>query len=154
MRPEPAPTDSFSLLCKRVHEAEGRGRRAFVLFQAASHPGPLVWILPSYAPEMPMLRGLPRGVGERQHTRLPVAPKTLIIFDHDRTHDLECRSRHLAALKSAAAKDRLCGGPPGRTRRFAFTQQLFCREASKALVHLISKSKFQTHEGSELNALP
>ena len=78
MRPEPAPADPFSLLRKRVHEAEGRGRRAFALFQAARHPGPLVWILPSHAPEMPMLRGLPRGVGERLHLLRPVGETDLL----------------------------------------------------------------------------
>ena len=78
MRPEPAPADPFSLLRKRVHEAEGRGRRAFALFQAARHPGSLVWILPSHAPEMPMLRGLPRGVGERLHLLRPVGETDLL----------------------------------------------------------------------------
>lgn len=78
MRPEPAPIDSFSLLRRRVHEAEGRGRRAFALFQAARHPGPLVWILPSHVPEMPMLRGLPRGVGERLHLLRPVGETDLL----------------------------------------------------------------------------
>ena len=47
MRPDllrrPAvPADPFDLHPRRVHEAEGRGRRAFALFQAARHPGPLV----------------------------------------------------------------------------------------------------------------
>ena len=72
MRPEPAPSDPFDLRPQRVHEAEGRGRRAFALFQAVRHPGPLVWILPSHLPELPMLRGLPRGVGERLHLFRPV----------------------------------------------------------------------------------
>lgn len=49
----------------RVHEAQGPGRRAFALFQAMRHPGPLVWILPAHAPETPMLPGLPPGVGAR-----------------------------------------------------------------------------------------
>ncbi|NEY92156.1 ImuA family protein [Tabrizicola oligotrophica] len=71
MRPEPAPTDSFDLRARRVHEAEGRGRRAFALFQAARHPGPLVWIAPAHIPELPMLQGLPRGVGERLHLFRP-----------------------------------------------------------------------------------
>lgn len=71
MRPEPAPTDPFDLRPRRVHEAEGRGRRAFALFQAARHPGPLVWIAPAHIPELPMLRGLPRGVGERLHLFRP-----------------------------------------------------------------------------------
>ena len=61
MRPEPAPSDPFDLRPQRVHEAEGRGRRAFALFQAVRHPGPLVWILPSHLPELPMLRGMPRA---------------------------------------------------------------------------------------------
>ena len=78
MRPEPAPGDAFTLLHKRVHEAEGRGRRAFALFQAARHLGPLVWILPSHAPELPMLRGLPRGVGERLHLLRPVGETDLL----------------------------------------------------------------------------
>ena len=78
MRPEPAPDDVFTLVRKRVHEAEGRGRRAFALFQAARHPGPLVWILPSHAPEMPMLCGLPSGVGERLHLLRPVGETDLL----------------------------------------------------------------------------
>ena len=72
MRPEPAPADPFDLRARRVHEAEGRGRRAFALFQAVRHPGPLVWIAPAHIPELPMLRGLPRGVGERLHLFRPV----------------------------------------------------------------------------------
>ena len=78
MRPEPASADPFALLPKRVHEAEGRGRRAFALFQATRRPGPLVWILPSHAPEMPMLRGLPHGVGERLHLIRPVGETDLL----------------------------------------------------------------------------
>lgn len=71
-------TDPFDLHPQRVHEAEGRGRRAFALFQAARHPGPLVWIVPSHAPEMPMLRGLPHGVGERLHLLRPVGETDLL----------------------------------------------------------------------------
>jgi protein ImuA len=78
MRPEPAPTDPFDLRPRRVHEAEGRGRRAFALFQASRHPGPLVWILPSHVPELPMLRGLPRGVGERLHLFRPSGETDLL----------------------------------------------------------------------------
>ncbi len=78
MRLEPPPGDAFTLVRKRVHEAEGRGRRTFALFQAARHPGPLVWILPSHAPEMPMLRGLPRSVGERLHLLRPVGETDLL----------------------------------------------------------------------------
>lgn len=76
MRPEPA--DPFALRHNRVHEAEGRGRRAFALFQAARHPGPLVWILPAHVPEMPMLRGLPQGVGERLHLLRPAGEPDLL----------------------------------------------------------------------------
>jgi len=76
MRPDllrrPAvPSDPFDLHPRRVHEAEGRGRRAFALFQAARHPGPLIWIAPAHIPELPMLRGLPQGVGERLHLLRP-----------------------------------------------------------------------------------
>lgn len=78
MRPEPAPSDPFALMHKRVHEAGGRGRRAFALFQAARHMGPLVWIIPAHAPEMPMLQGLPQGVGERLHILRPVGETDLL----------------------------------------------------------------------------
>lgn len=78
MRPEPTPADPFALRPYRVHEAEGRGCRAFALFQAVRHPGPLVWILPAHVPEMPMLRGLPQGVGERLHLIRPVGETDLL----------------------------------------------------------------------------
>lgn len=78
MRPDPPPVDPLTLLRKRVHEAEGRGRRTFALFQAARHPGPLVWILPAHVPEIPMLRGLPHGVGERLHLLRPVGENDLL----------------------------------------------------------------------------
>ena len=78
MQPEPPSGDAFTLLRQRVHEAEGRDRRAFALFQAARHPGPLVWIFPSHAPEMPMLRGLPGGIGERLHLLRPVGEPDLL----------------------------------------------------------------------------
>ena len=78
MRPEPIPTDPFDLRARRVHEAEGRGRRAFALLQAVRHPGPLVWIAPAHIPELPMLRGLPRGVGERLHLFRPSGETDLL----------------------------------------------------------------------------
>ena len=78
MRPEPASADPFDLRARRVHEAEGRGRRAFALFQAVRHTGPLVWILPAHVPELPMLRGLPRGVGERLHVFRPIGETDLL----------------------------------------------------------------------------
>ncbi len=78
MRPEPAGTDPFALRPARVHEAGGRGRHAFALFQALRHPGPLIWISPAHAPELPMLRGLPQGVGERLHLLRPVGETDLL----------------------------------------------------------------------------
>lgn len=60
-----APVNPFALAPARVHEAEGMGRHTFALFQAMHYPGPLIWILPGHMPEMPMLRGLPTGLGER-----------------------------------------------------------------------------------------
>lgn len=77
-RPEPAADDPFTLARKRMHEAEGRGRRAFALFQAARHGGPVVWVLPAHAPDMPMLRGLPQGVGERLHLLRPTGEADLL----------------------------------------------------------------------------
>lgn len=78
MRPERAPADPFELRPHRVHEATGRGRRGFALLQAARHPGPLVWILPAHVPELPMLRGLPEGMGERLHLFRPSGEMDLL----------------------------------------------------------------------------
>lgn len=78
MRPEPTLAAPFALRPARVHEAGGRGRRAFALFQAACHPGPLVWILPAHIPELPMLRGMPSGVGERLHLLRPSSETDLL----------------------------------------------------------------------------
>ena len=78
LRPELAHADEFDLCGRRVHEAEGRGRRTFALFQAVRHPGPLVWILPAHVPELPMLRGLPKGVGERLHLFRPEGETDLL----------------------------------------------------------------------------
>lgn len=69
---------ALTLAPARVHEAMGRGRRAFALFQAARHPGPLVWILPAHAADMPMLPGLPRGIGERLHLLRPAGETDLL----------------------------------------------------------------------------
>ena len=60
-----APTDPLALAGARVHEAQGRGRRAFALFQAARHPGQVVWILPDHAPRMLLPAGLPDGLSAR-----------------------------------------------------------------------------------------
>ena len=78
MRFDPSPSDTFALLTRRVHEAEGRGRRAFALFQAMRHAGPLVWIVPAHAPETPMLRGLPQDVGARLHLLRPTTETDLL----------------------------------------------------------------------------
>lgn len=78
MRFDPGPSDPFTLLGRRVHEAEGRGRRAFALFQAMRHPGPLIWIVPAHVPETPMLRGLPQGVGARLHLLRPTTETDLL----------------------------------------------------------------------------
>ncbi len=72
MRPLPASAplaeaDPLALCPARVHEAEGRARRGFALFQATRHEGPLIWILPRHAPQSPLLSGLPEGVGARLH---------------------------------------------------------------------------------------
>ena len=121
LRDRPAPTaDPFTLLHKRVHEAEGRGRRAFALFQAARHPGPLVWVLPAHAPDLPMLRGLPAGVGERLHLIRPMgetdllwcveeclraAPVSLVIAEPDKPLSLTAGRR----LQLAAEAGRTTG---------------------------------------------
>ncbi|RKF14789.1 hypothetical protein D6850_07890 [Roseovarius spongiae] len=68
MADETAPP---ALAPARVHEAEGPGRRAFALWQAARHDGPLIWVLPTHAAHLPMLRGLPEGVGARLHILRP-----------------------------------------------------------------------------------
>jgi protein ImuA len=65
LRHRVAPTDPLTLASRRMHEAGGRGRRAFALFQAARHSGPVVWIVPDHIPERPLLAGLPQGLGER-----------------------------------------------------------------------------------------
>jgi protein ImuA len=57
--------DVLTLCPARVHEVQGRGRHAFAQFQAARHPGQLIWILPSNEPQRPMPRGLPAGLAER-----------------------------------------------------------------------------------------
>ena len=65
LRQKAVPTDPLTLAPRRMHEAGGRGRRAFALFQAMRHPGSVVWIVPDHIPERPMLAGLPQGLGER-----------------------------------------------------------------------------------------
>lgn len=71
MRRDPASPDPLILSARRVHEAEGNGRRSFAMLQAVRHPGPLIWILPAHVPHLPMLRGLPDKVGERLHLIRP-----------------------------------------------------------------------------------
>lgn len=78
MRFEPAPTEPFALAVSRVHEADGPGRRSFALLQAARHAGALIWIIPGRAPHLPMLRGLPDGVGQRLHLIRPATETDLL----------------------------------------------------------------------------
>jgi len=61
-----------------VHEAGGRGRRSFALFQAARHPGLLVWVIPAHLPEQPLPAGLPQGLAERLHLLRPVGETDLL----------------------------------------------------------------------------
>ncbi|WP_051294396.1 ImuA family protein [Gemmobacter nectariphilus] len=57
------PEDPLTLLGARVHEAEGRGRIAFALFQAARTAGPIFWIALAHDQD----RLLPEGLAERLH---------------------------------------------------------------------------------------
>ncbi len=68
----------LTLAPARVHEAEGPGRRAFALWQAARYEGPLIWALPAHAPHLPMLRGLPEDVGTRLHVLRPASEIDLL----------------------------------------------------------------------------
>ncbi len=67
MRPDArsAPGPLPPLASHRVHEAGGRGRRAFALFQALRHAGAVVWIVPDHIAERPLPAGLPEGLSER-----------------------------------------------------------------------------------------
>lgn len=78
MRFEPVPTEPFALAPSRVHEAEGSGRRSFALLQSAHHADALIWIIPGHAPHLPMLRGLPEGVGQRLHLIRPATETDLL----------------------------------------------------------------------------
>jgi protein ImuA len=66
-----APPDPFHLRPARVHEAGGRGRRAFALFQAARLGGAVIWVLPAHLAEHPLPAGLPEGVKARLHLVRP-----------------------------------------------------------------------------------
>lgn len=65
------PADPFHLRPARVHEAGGRGRRAFALFQAARIGGAVIWVLPAHMGEQPLPAGLPEGVEARLHVFRP-----------------------------------------------------------------------------------
>lgn len=67
----PTSSNPFSLAPARMHEAEGSGRRAFAVFQALRHPGPLVWILQAHALHRPLPPGLPDDVSARLHLLTP-----------------------------------------------------------------------------------
>lgn len=75
---ETASTAPLALARCRVHEAEGCGRRAFALFQAARHVGPLVWVLTPRSRHLPMLGGLPEGVANRLHVIRPMSEVDLL----------------------------------------------------------------------------
>ena len=75
---DPLATHPLGLRPMRVHEAGRRGRRSFALFQAARHPGPLVWITPAHLPEQPLPAGLPMGVADRLHLLRPVGETDLL----------------------------------------------------------------------------
>ncbi|MES2666894.1 MAG: hypothetical protein V4712_12395 [Pseudomonadota bacterium] len=73
-----SPADPLTLIAARVHEAQGRGRRAFALFQAARTSGVLIWIMPTHIPELPFLDALPSGVNERLHLFRPTGETDLL----------------------------------------------------------------------------
>ena len=115
-----SPADPFDLCPRRVHEAGGRGRRAFALFQAARHPGPLVWVIPAHLPDLPLLHGLPQGVAERLHLLRPsgetdllwcveealrAPPVSLVIAEPEKPLSLTAGRR----LQLAAAEGRTTG---------------------------------------------
>lgn len=115
-----SPADPFDLCPRRVHEAGGRGRRAFALFQAARHPGPLVWVMPAHLPDLPLLHGLPQGVAERLHLLRPsgetdllwcieealrARPVSLVIAEPEKPLSLTAGRR----LQLAAAEGRTTG---------------------------------------------
>jgi protein ImuA len=78
LRNTAAPADPLTLVPRRMHEAGGRGRRAFALFQAVRHPGQVVWIVPDHIPERPLLAGLPQGLGERLILLVPKGQTDLL----------------------------------------------------------------------------
>lgn len=55
----------LALAPARIHEAEGPGRHAFGVFQAARHPGPVFWIRTARSLWMPFPGGLPPGLTAR-----------------------------------------------------------------------------------------
>lgn len=65
MQVKPALFEPLALVSKRVHEAVGQGRRAFAVYQAAKHDGPIIWVMPGDVMHLPMLRGLPDDVSQR-----------------------------------------------------------------------------------------
>lgn len=71
-------SDPLMLVPARVHEAEGRARRAFALLQAARTTGVLVWIVPAHIPELPFLGALASGVNERLHIFRPTGETDLL----------------------------------------------------------------------------
>lgn len=72
------PRMALGLRGARVHEAQGRGRVAFALFQMARHRGALFWITPARNHQRLMMGGLPFGVGERLHLVEAASEKDLL----------------------------------------------------------------------------
>lgn len=62
------PADDFLHLCTaRVHEAEGRGRTGFALFQAARIAGSVFWVVLAHDRDRLLPGTLPDGLAERFH---------------------------------------------------------------------------------------
>ncbi|RWR09257.1 hypothetical protein D2T29_16220 [Sinirhodobacter populi] len=59
--------DPLRLRSARVHDAEGRGRAGFALFQAVRFSGPIFWITLAHDRDRLMPISLPDGVAERLH---------------------------------------------------------------------------------------
>lgn len=71
-------SDPFNLSRDRVHEVEGPGRRSFALFQTLRHTGPVIWVLPAYETQRPMLWGLPRDLVDRLTLLTPTSEVDLL----------------------------------------------------------------------------
>ena len=148
LRPELAHADEFDLCGRRVHEAEGRGRRTFALFQAVRHPGPLVWILPAHVPELPMLRGLPKGVGERLHLfRAEGETGLMLIREGAGSNATETRWA-CAPVASPAADSTLHCWTLNKNKKGTCGSWIVNWNGATAAVHLVSEAG-QRHQPAE-----